>query len=269
MSGNKRKRAPAKKAPPKRGGKKKRDEESDMESDLSMDSDLEQGNGQVGDEVLIAGHGDDFDEPSKLPEELLKSMIKPAGQLLICGQVWWDMVGKSKEPKNAPKSKPQPNLFTPHRFTNLRVRLAVSGCTSAHSVLVTEEGKCYTFGRNGSGQLGHNDTKTREEPTEVLELAEHNIIGAACGRHHTLFLTDTGTVYACGENKSGQCGIGTISPQVLKPTRLNYRGPPIIKVGAGAEFSAILDCKGGLHTFGLPEYGQLGKFVTKIYFRLW
>lgn len=32
-----------------------------------------------------------------------------------------------------------------------------------------------------------------------------------------------------------------------------------MKLGCGAEFSMILDCKGALHSFGLPEYGQLGK----------
>jgi alpha-tubulin suppressor-like RCC1 family protein len=32
-----------------------------------------------------------------------------------------------------------------------------------------------------------------------------------------------------------------------------------VKLGCGAEFSMILDCKGALHSFGLPEYGQLGK----------
>lgn len=36
-----------------------------------------------------------------------------------------------------------------------------------------------------------------------------------------------------------------------------------MKVGCGAEFSMILDCNGALHSFGLPEYGQLGKYGTK------
>lgn len=39
-----------------------------------------------------------------------------------------------------------------------------------------------------------------------------------------------GTVYACGDNRSGQCGVGNLQPQILAPTRINYRGPPIVKV---------------------------------------
>lgn len=119
--------------------------------------------------------------------------------------------------------------------------------------------KALSFGRNQFGQLGQPEVKAYELPTLIPGLEHVNIIQAACGRNHSLFLTDTGTVYACGDNKNGQCGIGNSSPTVLTPTRINYRGPPIIKVGCGAEFSVILDIKGNLHSFGLPEYGQLGE----------
>lgn len=123
------------------------------------------------------------------------------------------------------------------------------------------ERKALSFGRNQFGQLGQPETRTYETPTLISDLQHVNVIQAACGRNHSLFLTDTGVVYACGDNKSGQCGIGNNSVQtVMKPTRINYRGPPIIKVACGAEFSVILDLKGNLHTFGLPEYGQLGMF---------
>lgn len=101
---------------------------------------------------------------------------------------------------------------------------------AAHSVLITEEGKALTFGRNSHGQLGLDSTTTRDKPSPVPALENMNVIGAACGRNHTLFLTDTGTVYACGDNRSGQCGVGNLQPQVLTPTRINYRGPPIVKV---------------------------------------
>lgn len=71
---------------------------------------------------------------------------------------------------------------------------------------------------------------TKEVPTHVPALENANVIGAACGRNHTLFLTDTGTVYACGDNRSGQCGVGNSQASITTPTRINYRGPPIVKV---------------------------------------
>lgn len=256
---SKRKRAPPKKPAGKKG---KRKEDSDIDSDLSDASENE--TTTQPDEVLIAGHGDVLDEPTQLPPELLKTLIKPAGQLLIFGCVSWDTAGK-KDTKN-PGSN-HPNIYVPNRFTDLKVRLAVSGCVAAHSVLITEDGKALTFGRNSFGQLGVDNTTTKDKPTIVPALENMNVISAACGRNHTLFLTDTGTVYACGDNRSGQCGVGNNQAQILTPTRINYRGPPIVKIGCGAEFSVILDIKGGLHSFGLPEYGQLGHNTDGKYFK--
>lgn len=115
MSSIKRKRGPGKKAANKRGRKK---EDSDVDSDLSDASDVD--NSTQPDEILIAGHGDVLDEPTKLPEQLLKTLIRPAGQLLICGMVNWDAVGRKD---NKAGGKHIPNLCTPHRFTDLRVRL--------------------------------------------------------------------------------------------------------------------------------------------------
>lgn len=110
----KRKAGPAK----GRAGKRGRKKESDMESDLSDSSEAENST-QHSDEVLIAGHGELMDEPTQLPEELLKTLIKPAGQLLIFGMVNWDMVGR-RENKSTQK-RMLPNIFTPQRFTDLKV----------------------------------------------------------------------------------------------------------------------------------------------------
>jgi hypothetical protein len=44
-------------------------------------------------------------------------------------------------------------------------------------------------GRNEKGQLGVGDTKRRDVPTVIEALRDHNIVGAACGKNHTLILT--------------------------------------------------------------------------------
>lgn len=118
----------------------------------------------------------------------------------------------------------------------------------------------YSFGRNQHGQLGHSKLETFDQPTKIEELNDVNIIQAACGRNHSLFLTDTGIVYACGDNTNGQLGIGKVSQKIVtKPTRIDYNGAPIVKVDCGAVFSVILDINGNLYTFGSPEHGQLGE----------
>lgn len=258
---SKRKSEPVKKTVKR--GKKKTDDSFD--SDLSDEFGEEVGNGNGSSAAPVIPVT--FDERAvlpKLPAELLASRDREPGKLLIAGMVTWDLVGRKIDSKGGVKIRP--NLWYFHRFTDEKYRMAVSGSCSAHSILINMDRKALTFGRNTMGQLGQPELRTYEKPTPVPGLEGFDIIGAACGRNHTLFLTDTGLVYACGDNKSGQCGVGSSTPVIQKATRINYTGPPIIKVGCGAEFSVILDVKGNLLTFGLPEYGQLGHNTDGKYF---
>ncbi|XP_031617169.1 protein RCC2 homolog [Contarinia nasturtii] len=245
----------------KRGRKKKVDDDFDSDSDSSANGrDSLDSSKKESVEVLI-----ESTEDTKLPEELLKTFDREPGKLMVAGMVTWELTGR-RDPKGKVTTI-RPNLYVFHRFTDEMYRLIVSGCSSAHSILINMDRKALSLGRNQFGQLGQPELKTYEKPTLIPELENVNIIQAACGRNHSLFLTDTGVVYACGDNKSGQCGVGNNTTQIIqKPTRINYRGPPIIKVSCGAEFSAILDIKGNLHTFGLPEYGQLGHNTDGKYF---
>lgn len=248
--------------PAKRGRKKKTDEDFESDPSEASDTDGQDDGKDGGKEVEVLIHDDVV--PSKLPEELLATYDRDPGQLMIAGMVTWEMSGKRLNKDQ--QSKVRPNLYIFHRFTEDKYRSVFSGCASAHSVLIGMDRKALSFGRNAFGQLGHGDTKVLEMPTPIEALQDQNIIQAATGRNHTLFLTDCGIVYACGDNKSGQCGVGSVGATILTPRRIQYRGPPIIKVSCGAEFSVILDIKGNLHSFGLPEYGQLGHNTDGKYF---
>jgi alpha-tubulin suppressor-like RCC1 family protein len=77
-----------------------------------------------------------------------------------------------------------------------------------------------TWGRNENGQLGQGDTETRYVPTIVAGLEEHNIVQIAVGKAHSLFLTDRGVVYSCGDNKMGQLGQGNKAKNALTPAKV-------------------------------------------------
>uniref|UniRef100_A0A8C3UYU2 Regulator of chromosome condensation 2 n=1 Tax=Catharus ustulatus TaxID=91951 RepID=A0A8C3UYU2_CATUS len=194
------------------------------------------------------------------------------GQLLIFGATNWDLIGRKEVPKQqAAYRNLGQNLWGPHRYGSLgslRVRSVVSGPCAAHSLLITAEGRLWSWGRNEKGQLGHGDTKRVEAPRPIEALAGESIVAAACGRNHTLALTESGSVFAFGENKLGQLGLGNQTDAVPSPTQILYNGQPISKLGCGAEFSMVMDCKGNLYSFGCPEYGQLGhnsdgKFIAR------
>lgn len=107
-----------KRAPTKRPAAKKNKRKEDTDSELSDNNETE--NAFQPDEVLIAGHGDVLDDATPLPPELLKTLIKPAGQLFIFGLVNWELTGR-RDSKSG--HRVSPNIYSPQRFTNHRVNI--------------------------------------------------------------------------------------------------------------------------------------------------
>jgi len=138
---SKRKSEPVKKTAKR--GKKKTDDSFD--SDLSDDYGDEVGNGNGNSAAQLAT----FDERAvlpKLPEELLASRDREPGHLVVAGMVTWDIVGKRADAKGGIKIRP--NLWNFHRFTDEKYRRIVSGCASAHSVLINMDRKAMTLGES-------------------------------------------------------------------------------------------------------------------------
>ncbi|KAI4824975.1 hypothetical protein KUCAC02_020681 [Chaenocephalus aceratus] len=231
------------------GVKKKRTSGKRKERDFSSDEDFdfEQENNKKPGKPAKSGLqpvtvADDVKEKIKLDCSKIK------GQLLIFGATNWDLIGRKEVPKQQ--------------------AVWWAGPCAAHSLLMTTEGKLWSWCRNEKGQLGHGDTKRLEAPKLIEALADQVIVAAACGRNHTLALTENGTAYSFGENKLGQLGQGNQTDAVLSPAPISYNGQPLVKVACGAEFSMVVDCKGNLYSFGCPEYGQLGhnsdgKFIAR------
>jgi len=91
-------------------------------------------------------------------------------------------------------------------------------------------GVLWAWGANGEGQLGDGTTIRRSIPIRVNNLDEGKAIVAArvagggfVGGGHTLVLRADGTVWAWGENLTGEPGTG-IPPTV--PLRFKSRGFP-------------------------------------------
>ena len=98
-----------------------------------------------------------------------------------------------------------------------------------HSLLLTREGKVYASGHNQFGQCGFSPLDLTSTPlpssalrassppssstflslstfTRLSSLKPHRIASLSAGQHHSLFLTDTQRVLACGLNQQSQCG---------------------------------------------------------------
>ncbi|CAB1329490.1 unnamed protein product [Coregonus sp. 'balchen'] len=251
------------------GGKKK---EREFSSDDEFDDYEEQENTKKPGKPATKSGLQPVTVSDDIKEKIKLDLPKIKGQLLIFGATNWDLIGRKEVPKaQAAFRNLGQNLWGPHRYgsmSDVQVSSVVSGPCAAHSLLITTEGKLWSWGRNEKGQLGHGDTKRLEAPKLIEALADEVVVAAACGRNHTLALTEGGTAYSFGENKLGQLGQGNQTDAVLSPAPIQYDGQPLVKVACGAEFSMVVDCKGNLYSFGCPEYGQLGhnsdgKFIAR------
>ena len=91
----------------------------------------------------------------------------------------------------------------------------------AHSLVLTSQGRLFTFGYNHMGQCGHGSTKNvlvahpvekvKEESDRDGEQDAPRWICVAGGREHSLAVSDAKHVYACGNNRVGQLGLAGLA----------------------------------------------------------
>ena len=93
--------------------------------------------------------------------------------------------------------------------------------------------------------------------TSVMPLS--TVIQISCGRHHSMFLTLGGRLFACGENECGQLGINSQDDAML-PTIINHNigHERIVSVACGAAHTLALTARGVGYAWGRGLEGQLG-----------
>jgi alpha-tubulin suppressor-like RCC1 family protein len=92
-------------------------------------------------------------------------------------------------------------------------------------------------------------------PTPVPGISD--VVAAAWGEGHVLFLEKDGSVWAVGRNSSGALGDGSLSDRD-QPVRVAVVDRALA-VAAGDGFSAVVDAAGSVWTFGRGQEGCLGR----------
>ncbi|MCL4137875.1 UNVERIFIED_CONTAM: hypothetical protein GTU68_006891, partial [Idotea baltica] len=173
------------------------------------------------------------------------SLPEESGTLLFCGCTQWDFIGRRNLKSIPSMIHYSPRVWKP--MSGIKVSFVASHGSAAHGVILTSEGKTMTFGRNEKGQLGTGDTENRATPVVVESMKDFTVVSAAVGRNHSLFLTDRGSVFSCGDNKSGQCGVGNTTPIIHTPCRVNFKESKVLKV----RFALMRIVAGRRLSFGL------------------
>lgn len=129
-----------------------------------------------------------------------------------------------------------------------------------HSLAISEQGRVFSWGACGHGQLGHGLTESVQVPRLILSLDGIKIVQVACGWSHSLCLSEDGRVFAFGDGEDGKLGLGNTLDFVV-PFTVNHfinKNIKIAKIAAGHFHSAAIDEKGRLFTWGANTCGVLG-----------
>ena len=112
------------------------------------------------------------------------------------------------------------------------IAVKTMSCGANHVAIATQEGHVYTLGSNSYGKLGiasSNGSQTPftvQNPTLIEELLHCQIVQVSCGLEFTLALTNTGIVYAWGQNLQNTLGVesnsGLTEVQIDRPRQVKH-----------------------------------------------
>ena len=146
------------------------------------------------------------------------------------------------------------------------------GCGESHTLAIVEGGSVFLWGCNGSGQLGFPADKHNiiHEPHLLVQLKGVMCMSAACGKDHSVVVTEGGGVYTWGAGQKGQLGTGIVLKEgshnplrvehrrmwvSLQSTSRNGKDRPI--VSCGNYHSGICSVRGDVWMWGDNKYGQV------------
>ncbi|MDR2152813.1 MAG: hypothetical protein LBO72_08330 [Helicobacteraceae bacterium] len=154
-----------------------------------------------------------------------------------------------------------PNAQTPNENKPPIVAISAS---NYHSLALDGEGKVYAVGTSYFGQLGLGDNgweADRKSFTLVDSLEGKKIVAIAAGSYYSLALSNDGIVYAAGNNRYGQLGLGDSGDENSRNVFTlvsSLEGRKIVAIAAGKYHSLTLDADGKVYATGRNNDGQLG-----------
>ncbi|XP_077402852.1 RCC1-like G exchanging factor-like protein isoform X1 [Vanacampus margaritifer] len=143
-----------------------------------------------------------------------------------------------------------------------KTRVTQVSCGRAHALVLTDCEGVFSMGNNAYGQCGRDivddEVYSGSHMIHKMEGVDGRVVQVACGQDHSLFLTETGRVYACGWGADGQTGLGH-HKVCSTPTEVlgELSGVKVQQVSTYADCSLAVSADGQLYGWGNSEYLQL------------
>jgi alpha-tubulin suppressor-like RCC1 family protein len=155
-------------------------------------------------------------------------------------------------------------------------KISFVACGGFHSFAIADDNSVWAWGWNNKGQLGFGVGYL--EPFSLYPLAVpffadnilyFNVIRLAAGFTHSVAVSSLGQVYAWGDNRKGQLGLGDFNdrslPSLVSSFASDKESPVwIVDVACGSYFSAAISRIGEIHVWGSNRKGQLGSCASAV-----
>ena len=133
---------------------------------------------------------------------------------------------------------------------------------ASHALALKSDGAVLAWGNNASGQLGSGDAPTdHPTPVQVSGLgAGSGVVAITAGDTFSLALKSDGSVFAWGNNASGQLGDGSAPTDHSSPVAVGALGigSGVVHVAGGGSHSIALTADGRVYAWGNNASGQVG-----------
>jgi alpha-tubulin suppressor-like RCC1 family protein len=137
-------------------------------------------------------------------------------------------------------------------------KVTASAAGDDFELALTDTGQVLAWGIGTSGQLGNGATTSTSAPVQVRLPSQVHVTAIAAGDNFGLALTSTGSVYAWGDNSTGELGAG--SALAFSSTPLAVGFPPnvsIASIAAGRTHALALSTTGSVYGWGDNSTGEL------------
>lgn len=121
-----------------------------------------------------------------------------------------------------------------------------SNNTAWMTAILTKDGKLYTVGANGSGQLGRNDKNT-DTSLGLVTSFSGKIVDVSVGYDHMLILDDQGQMWGVGNNSYGQLGTVNMGNSV---TAFQKVATGVSQIAAGRRSTIYVDQNDSMWVLG-------------------
>jgi alpha-tubulin suppressor-like RCC1 family protein len=147
------------------------------------------------------------------------------------------------------------DIYLPGPVADITNAVSVSAGAD-HSLALLADGTVLAWGNNEYGQLGNGNTDYgTNAPAQVESI--FSIVQVAGGGNFSLALEAGGTVWAWGDNGSGELGTGDTEDADPSPAQVPSL-PNIVQIATGTQHALALGNDGTLWAWGDNTYGQLG-----------